>query len=124
MTENMCLMLTQADTTNVLVRVLSLAAAAVDLHQRTVLFVGGKWTELAKVGNLEQHDRILKPMYGGLSVLELFRYFQHAGGQLWVSSSDAQRQELGRRPLIQGFTFVDERTLLTFLTQGTVVLNF
>ena len=124
MAENMCLMLTESDTINVLVRVLSLAAAAVDLHQRTVLYVGGRWIELARAGALEQRDRILKPIYKGLSVVELFRHFQNAGGQLWVSSSDAQRQGPDKRALIEGVTFVDEKTLLTFLTQGTVVLNF
>ncbi len=117
-------MLTQSDTHNVLVRVLSLAAAAVDLHQRTVLYVGGRWIDLARAGVLEQHERILKPIYQGLSVMELFRHFQNAGGQLWVSSSDAQRQGPDKRALIEGVTFVDEKTLLTFLTQGTVVLNF
>ena len=124
MAENICLMLTQSDSHNVLVMVLSLAAAAVDLHQRTVLYMGGRWTDLARVGVLEQHERVLKPIYQGLSVLELFRHFQNAGGQMWVSSSDAQRQGPDKRALIEGVTFVDEKTLLTFLTQGTVVLNF
>jgi hypothetical protein len=86
--------------------------------------VGGRWTDLARAGVLEQHERVLKPIYKGLSVLELFRHFQNAGGQLWVSSSDAQRQGPDKRALIGGVTFVDEKTLLTFLTQGTVVLNF
>ena len=124
MAENICLMLTQSDSHNVLVRVLSLAAAGVDLHQRTVLYVGGRWIDLARAGVLEQHERILKPIYKGLSVMELFRHFQNAGGQLWVSSSDAQRQGPDKRALIEGVTFVDEKTLLTFLTLGTVVLNF
>jgi len=124
MTENMCLMLTESDTTNVLVSVLSLAAAAVDLHQRTVLYLGGRWIELARVGVLEQRDRLLKPIYKGISVMELFRHFQNAGGQLWVSSFEAQRGGPDKRALIEGVTFVDEKTLLTFLTQGTVVLTF
>ena len=57
-------------------------------------------------------------------MMELFRHFQNAGGQMWVSSSDAQRQGPDKRALNEGVTFVDEKTLLTFLTQGAVVLNF
>jgi hypothetical protein len=88
MAENICLMLTETDTQNVLARVLSLAAAAVDLHKRTVLYVDGHWGKLVKAGEIEKHERVLKPLYG-LSVVELFRHFQNAGGQLWTSSSGA-----------------------------------
>ncbi len=123
MAENICLMFTQADTFDVLVRVLSLAAAAVDLHKHTVLYVGGRWVELVKAGALEQREREFKAIYK-VSVVELFRHFQNAGGQLWVSSFDAQQQDLGKKALVEGVTFVDDKTLLTFLTQGTVVLNF
>ena len=123
MTENICLMFTQADTTDALVRVLSLAAAAVDLHKRTVLYVGGRWIELARPGALEQREREYTKTYK-VSVMELFRHFQNAGGQLWVSSLSAQQLDLVKWPLIEGATVVDDKTLLTFLTQGTVVLNF
>ena len=123
MTENICLMFTQADTSGVILRVLSLAVAAVDLHKRTVLYVGGRWTELVKPALLEQTEREYLKTYK-VSVVELIRHFQNAGGQLWVSSFDAQQMDLVRWPLIEGATVVDDQTLLTFLTQGTVVLNF
>jgi hypothetical protein len=123
MAENMCLMLTEATTTSALVRVLSLATVAVDLHKRTVLYVGGRWIELARPGDLEQRERNYQRTYK-VSVMELFRHFQHAGGQLWVSALGVQGLDLVKWPLIQGATVVDDQTLLTFLTQGTVVLNF
>lgn len=123
MAENICLMLTEATTTNALVRVLKMAVAAVDLNKRTVLYVDGRWAELARAGEFEQREREIKTLYK-LSVVELFRHFQNAGGQLWVSSFHIQQMDLGKRPLVAGATAVDEKTLLTFLTQGTVVLNF
>ena len=124
MAENVCLMLTETDTQSVLARVLTLAVAAVDLHKRTVLYLDGQWGRFAKAGELEKHERVLKSIYGSLSVVELFRHFQNAGGQVWASSSLAQRQDFGKQVLIQGVTFVDERMLMSFLTQDTVVLNF
>ncbi len=123
MTENICLMFTQAESHSAILRVLSLAVAAVDLHKRTVLYVGGRWTELVKPALLEQTEREYLKTYK-VSVVELIRHFQNAGGQLWVSSFDAQQMDLVRWPLIEGATVVDDKTLLTFLTQGTVVLNF
>ena len=124
MAESICLMLTESTNASALVRVLSLAVAAVDLHKRTVLYVGGEWIDLATSAKyLEQRERIYQGTYK-VSVLELFRHFQQAGGQLWVSSSSVQGLDLVKRPLIQGTTVVDDQTLLTFLTQGTVVLNF
>lgn len=123
MTENICLMLTEATSTNALARVLSLAIAAVDLHKRTVLYVGGRWADLARAGEFEQHEREFKTFYK-ISVVESFRYFQSAGGQIWVSAFNAQPWDLSKRPLVQGASIVDDKTLLTFLTQETVVLNF
>ena len=126
MAENICLMLSETDTTNVLFRVLSLAATAVDLHKRTVLYVGGQWAGLAQQGQLERRDRELqlKGFYKGTPLVDLFRHFQNAGGQLWVSAFDAQRMNLNTHPLIAGAYVVDESTLLDFVTQETVVLNF
>jgi hypothetical protein len=123
MTENICLMFTESESHSSIVRVLSLAAAAVDLHKRTVLYVGGRWVELVKPAELEQREREYMRTYK-VSLVELIRHFQNAGGQLWVSALDAQQLDLVRWPLIQGATVVDDQTLLTFLTQGTVVLNF
>ncbi len=124
MAENVCLMFTEAETTNALVRVLSLAAASVDMRKRTVIYVDGHWLELAKAGYLEQQDRELKRIYKGQSVLDLFRHFQNGGGELWVSAIAAQRRDLSRLTLIAGVRFVDELTLLTFLHENTLVLNF
>lgn len=123
MTENICLMLTEADTTNVLGRVMSLATAAVDMRKRTVLYVAGHWADLARAGEFEKRERDFKMIYK-LSLVELFRHFQSGGGQLWVSAFNAQQWDLGKRPLVAGASVVDERTLLTFLTQETLVLNF
>jgi sulfur relay (sulfurtransferase) DsrF/TusC family protein len=124
MAESICLMLTESTNASALVRVLSLAAVAVDLHKRTVLYVGGGWIELARSDKyLEQRERDYQRNYK-VSVMELFLHFQHAGGQLWVSSLSVQGLDLVKWPLIQGATVVDDQTLLTFLTQGTVVLNF
>ena len=119
-------MLTETESTNVLIRVLSLAAAAVDLHKRTVLYVGGPWAELAQLGQLERRDRELqlKGFHLGTPLVDSFRHFQNAGGQLWVSALDAQRMDLNKHPLIAGAYVVDERALLNFVTQETVVLNF
>jgi hypothetical protein len=120
MAENICLMLIEADTLHMLARVLSLATAAVDQHKRTVLYVGERWAELAWTGVLEKRDREFKASSKGLSLGELFHHFQNTGGQLWVSAFDAP----GKQPLAEGVTVVDDKTLLTFLTQDTVVLNF
>jgi hypothetical protein len=126
MAENICLILTELtlNSRNGLPRVLSLAAAAVDLHKRTVLYVGGSWLDLALAGGLERRVQVNKAVWKGYFVVELFRHFQSAGGQLWVSSFEAQQHNLGKEALEQGVTFVDDKTLLTFLTQDTVVLNF
>ena len=126
MAENICLMLTETQSTTVLIRVLSLAAAAVDLRKRTILYVGGAWWGLAQQGQLERYDRELqlKGFHLGTPLVDLFRHFQNAGGQVWVSALDAQRMDLNKHPLIAGAYVVDERTLLDFVTQGTVVLNF
>ncbi len=105
---------------------LSLATAAVDLHKRTVLYVGGGWATLAQQGQLERRDRELqlKGFHLGTPLVDLFRHFQNAGGQVWVSALDAPRRDLDNHPLIAGAYVVDERTLLDFVTQETVVLNF
>ena len=126
MAENICLMLSEAESTTVLIRVLSLATAAVDLHKRTVLYVGGGWAALAQQGQLERRDRQLqlKGFHIGTPLVDLFHHFQNAGGQLWVSAFEAQRMNLNTHPLIAGAYVVDERTLLDFVTQETVVLNF
>jgi hypothetical protein len=124
MAENICLMLTEAESTNALIRVLSLAAAAVDLHKRTVLYVAGQWAPLAQAGQLERRDRELKGFYKGTPLVDLFRHFQNAGGQVWVSAFTAQHMNLNTSPLIAGAYVVDERTLLDFVTQETAVLNF
>ncbi len=120
-------MLSETQSTTVLIRVLSLAAAAVDLHKRTVLYVAGGWWDLAQQGQLERYDRELqlKGFHLGTSLVDLFRHFQNAGGQVWVSALDAaQRMNLNKHPLIAGAYVVDERTLLDFVTQETVVLNY
>lgn len=119
-------MLSETESTTVLIRVLSLAAAAVDLHKRTVLYVGGPWADLAQQGQLERRDSELRHYkgYKGASLVDLVRQFQNAGGQVWVSASEAQEKYMSRYPLIAGAYVVDERTLLDFVTQETVVLNF
>ena len=126
MAENICLMLTETESTTVLMRALSLAAAAVDLHKRTVLYVAGHWAGLAQSGQLERRDRELrlKGVYQEAPLVDLVRHFQNAGGQVWVSAFDAQQMNLDARSLITGAYVVDERTLLNFVTQETVVLNF
>lgn len=124
MTENICLILmSNGDDDFILFRVLQQAVAAVDLHKRTVLYLGGCSVMLAKAGALETHTRDLKRFPG---IMELFPHFQNAGGQLWVSSSDLQQMRLDpvKHPLIQGAVVVDDKTLLTFLTQDTLVLTF
>ncbi|HEX7736869.1 MAG TPA: hypothetical protein VF458_18635 [Ktedonobacteraceae bacterium] len=123
MAENMCLMLTESESHSALVRVLSLATTAVALHKRTVLYVGGGWMEIARPGTLEQRERDYQRTYK-VSVVELLRHFQNAGGQLWVSAWSVRDLDLVKWPLIQGATVVNDQTLLTFLTQGTMVLNF
>jgi hypothetical protein len=123
MAENICLMLTEATTTNTLIRVMKMAVASVELHKRTALYLAGRWTELARTGELEKYEREINNLYK-LSLMELFRVYQNAGGQVWVSSFNIQQMDLSKRPLIAGAIVVDEKALLTFLTQGTVTLNF
>ncbi len=124
MAENICLMFTESDVSNTLIKVLSLAAAAVDLHKRTVLYVGGRWADIAQPGELERRDRELKGLYKGTPLVELFQHFLSGGGQVWVSAFNAQQMDLNKYPLIPGAFVVDDHALLTFLTQDTVVLNF
>jgi hypothetical protein len=50
--EHMCIMLTSANYSNVLVAVLSMAPAAGDLNKRTALYASGRRVELARVENL------------------------------------------------------------------------
>jgi hypothetical protein len=128
MTENICLMLQSSDMNDdlMLSRALEQVAAAVDLHKRTVLYLGGRWVALAKAGVLERRAHDHKVRYK--NTWDFFLHFQNAGGQLLVSASDAQRywslKGLDKAVLIQGAIVVDDKTLLTFLTQGTVVLTF
>ena len=124
MTENICLMLTESESIATFVRGLSLAVAAVDLHKRTVLYVDGPWTDIATREALERRESLVKMVYKDLSVLSLFRHFLNAGGQVWISPLGAQALQRSKQPLVAGVRVVDEQTLLTFLTQGTVVLNF
>ena len=94
MAETMCLMFTQSDSFGDVLRVLSLAAAAVDVYKRTVLYVGGRWIELARSDKfLADRERDYQRSYK-VSVVELFRHFQNAGGQLWVSALSAQQLDL------------------------------
>ena len=79
--------------------------------------------EIARPGTLEQRERVYQRT-NKVSVVELFRQFQNAGGQLWVSAWSVRDLDLVKWPLIEGATVVDDQTLLTFLTQGTMVLNF
>lgn len=123
MAENMCLMLTESESHSAPVRVLSLATTAVALHKRTVLYVGGGWLEIVRAGRLEQLERVYQEKYQ-VSVVQLRRHFLNAGGQLWVSAWSVRDLDPVKRPLIQDVTVVDDQTLLTFLTQGTMVLNF
>lgn len=123
MAENMCLMLMEAESQNMLARVLSLATAAVTLHKRTVLYVDEEWLEIAKPGNLQKRDRPYRTLFQ-ISPVELLRYFQQAGGQLWVSAWSVRNLDLARNPLIEGAIVVDDQTLMTFLAQETTVLNF
>ena len=128
MTENICLMLMTPNQEDDLMlnRALEQAAAAVDLHKRTVLYLGGRWVVLAGAGVIERRAHAHKVLYK--NTWEFFLHFQNAGGQLWVSASDAQRhwskKGLDKAVLIQSAIVVDDKTLLTFLTQGTVVLTF
>ena len=80
MTENICLMFTQAESHSAILRVLSLAVAAVDLHKRTVLYLGGRWIELARPGELEQRDREYMRTYK-VSVVTLGRGDTIGGGR-------------------------------------------
>jgi hypothetical protein len=125
MTENICLMLTESNTTNAYVRALKLAATAVDLRQHTVLYLAGCWADYAQAGYLEKEEGNFRMFFPkGESIMDVFRHFQQDGGQIWVSAFNAANWNLNKHPLAAGATLVDDRTLLTFLTQGTVVLNF
>ncbi len=116
MAENMCLMVTDAnDYVNSLMRAVELAGIAVDLYKRTVLYLDGDWNRYAQV---EVFSALEKRKQTRETAVKL-RSFLNAGGQLWVSPS-----KLSQEPLTEGAIVVDDKTLLTFLAQDTIVLTF
>jgi hypothetical protein len=124
MAENLCIMLTESEAFNTLVRVMLLVGAAGDLHKRAVFYVGGRWSYLAQQGGPERGEQQTKGINQGPPLTELLRRFQNGGGQVWLAADDAREMNLAKKPLIPGAYVVDEPTLLNFLMQDTVVLNF
>jgi hypothetical protein len=127
MAENMCLMVTgDSDNINPLVRAVELAAAAVDLHKRTVLYLDKGWNQYAQ---LESFSALEKGKYTR-ELAANWRSFRNAGGQIWVSPPDLNPPieksliKFNPQPLIEGIIIVDDKTLLTFLNQDTIVLTF
>jgi hypothetical protein len=120
MAENICLMLsTECEFVYPLTRAIDLAVAAVDLHKRTVLYVDEQWKRYVKAGELENRSDTRE------SAVKL-RSFLKAGGQLWVTPSARSPlpSKIEKLPLIEGAIVVDDETLMTFLTQNTLVLTF
>jgi len=130
MAKNVCLIVTQLLTTDSgardgFTRAVELALEAVALNKQTVLYLDKGWNWCGKVGGLEM-------MLGKQAAREYevkFRSFLNAGGQIWLSRSGFDRQVFGSvipdpTPLVEGVIVVDDKTLLTFLTQDTAVLTF
>jgi hypothetical protein len=126
MAKNLCVMLTGAQSSSWLIKALSMAFVGVDLYQRTVLYVEGLGTEIAEPDHLELRDTSDKKLIqetAPASLVDMRRHFQNTGGQLWVSPFSA-RQMRGLYRLVPGAIAVDERTLLTFLAEDTVVITY
>ena len=116
MTENICLMVNVgSEYVNSLMRAVELAGRAVELYKRTVLYLDGDWNRYAQV---EVFSALEKRKQTRETAVK-WRSFLNAGGQLWVAPSKRNQE-----PLIEGAIVVDDKTLLTFLAQETVVLTF
>jgi len=116
MAENMCLMVTEgSEYINSFTRAVELAAAAVDLHKQTVLYLDKDWNRYAQVEFFSAFEKRKQTRESAVKL----RSFLNAGGQLWVSPSN-----LSQEPLIEGASVVDDKTLLTFLNQDTIVLTY
>ena len=105
----------------VVIGALTLAVAAVDLHKRTVIYTGGQ-LNIATAGYLKKQGTRRRWGDAQESLVDLFRHFQQGGGQLWIPAFYTDLFE--KAPSSRGIRFVDEKTLLTFLMQDTLVLNF
>lgn len=133
MAKNVCLIVTQLILTehsgarDGFTRAVELALEAVALHKQTVLYLDKGWNRCGKVGGLEM--MLGKQVARDYEVK--FRSFLHAGGQIWLSQSGLDQHIVvfgsvipDRTPLVEGVIVVDDKTLLTFLTQDTAVLTF
>jgi hypothetical protein len=126
MAKNLCVMLTGYQTSSWLIKALSMAFVGVDLYQRTVLYVEGEGTAIAEPGMLElrdKSDKVIIKETAPASLVDMRGHFLNAGGQVWVSPFSA-RQVRGKYTLVPGAFVVDERTLLTFLAEDTVVITY
>ncbi|HLW01900.1 MAG TPA: hypothetical protein VKT82_24815 [Ktedonobacterales bacterium] len=113
MAENICLMVADgSEYINSLIRAIELGAAAADLYQRKVIYLDKSWNRFARAGAFEKEKNLRESM-------PKLRAFLDAGGQLWFAPSG-----IGQEPLMAGAVAVDDRTLLAFLRQDTVVLTF
>ena len=113
MAENVCLIVAEAsEYINSLIRAIELGAAATDLYKRKVIYLDKGWNRFARAGMFEKEKNLRE------SAPKL-RSFLDAGGQLWFAPSS-----LGQEPLMAGAVVVDDKTLMAFLAQDTVVLTF
>jgi hypothetical protein len=120
MAENVCLMLsTECEFIYPLTRAIDMAAVSIELRKRTVLYVDEQWKRYVKAGEMENRSDTRE------AVVKL-RWFLQAGGQLWVTPSARPPlpSKIEKLPLIEGAIVVDDKTLMTFLLQDTLVLTF
>src|SRR5258708_10010809 len=96
MAENICLVLATSGNFDMFTRVLELGVEALDLNKRTVLYLEWGWQRYARASEKEKYGR---------ETVELFRRFQQAGGQLWVSPFKLDQ----KKPLVEGATVVDDK---------------
>ncbi|HLW03317.1 MAG TPA: hypothetical protein VKT82_32030 [Ktedonobacterales bacterium] len=123
MAKNVCIMLiSYGETVAPAVDAFRLGAVSAEMGNRTVVYLGPDWPRsIIPRGHPEKGGKsFLGPIQN--SVLPHYQRFRAAGGVLWVTAQVAQDYTPDK--LIDGVTFVDERTLLEYLAQDTIALQF
>lgn len=124
MAKNVCIMLISYEgMITTAVDAFRLGAASAEMGNRTVVYPGTNWhKEIIPRGRLE---KAAKSFVGSLpqnAVLPHYQRFRAAGGVWWVAAQVAQDYTPDK--LIDGVIFVDERTLLAFLVEDTLALQY
>jgi hypothetical protein len=125
MAKNVCILLNNygEQMANAAADAFRFGAVSAEMGNRTVVYLGANWHgTIIPRGKLEKQEKGFMGSLLANPLLPPLRRFQAVGGVLWVPAQAAQDYKPGG--VIDGVTFVDERTLLEFLAEDTITLQF